>query len=74
MARKIIDYTVVSAINSAVIVEAAVEHIAEGWEPFGGICLAYERNIHREPGANDFNLPNDFQHYVQAFVRYENDG
>jgi len=68
---KIIEYTVITGITSAVIVEAVHEHMAWGWQPFGSICLAYERNIHRELGPNDKNLPNDFEHYAQAMVKYE---
>ena len=70
-ARKIIDYTVVTAIDSGNLTDLVVELIEEGWQPFGGVCLTYERNIHREPGPNDVNLPNDFQHYSQALVKYE---
>jgi len=68
--RMITDYLVVTAINAAVLAEAVYENITEGWQPIGGICLVYERNIHRELGPNDKNLPNDFEHYAQAMVRY----
>ncbi len=68
---KIIDYTVITACDQMYLVESAAEHIQEGWQPLGGVCLAYERNIHREIGPNDINLPNDFEHFSQAFVKYE---
>lgn len=69
--RKIIDYTVIVACNSDFLVDEVVLHMEQGWQPLGGICLAYERNIHREIGPNDINLPNDFDHYAQALVKYE---
>jgi len=68
--RTIVEYTVICGINSGVIVDAVYEHIKEGWQPFGGICIAYERNIHRELGPGDINLPNDFEHVCQAMVKY----
>lgn len=68
---RVTDYTVVTACDSRHLSEAAFELIQEGWQPFGGVCLAYERNIHREIGPNDINLPNDFEHLSQAFVKYE---
>ncbi len=67
---KIVDYTVVTACNQMYLAESVIEHIEDGWQPFGGVCHAYERNIHREIGPNDINLPNDFEHYSQAFVKY----
>ena len=70
----IIDYTVVTACNLKYLVETAYDHLEEGWQPFGGVCLTYERNIHRVIGENDINLPNDFEHYAQAFVKYETAG
>ena len=69
--QKIIDYTVLSAINQRWLGEGAVELLEEGWQPFGGVCHTYERNIHREIGPGDINLPNDFEHYSQAFVKYD---
>ena len=71
---RIIDYTVVTACNLKYLVEGAYDHLQEGWQPLGGVCLAYERNIHRVIGPNDINLPNDFEHYAQAFVKYETAG
>ena len=67
--RKIIDYTVITACDSGALTDSVFEHIEEGWEPLGGVSLAYERNIHRELGPGDKNLPNDFQHYAQAMVK-----
>jgi hypothetical protein len=69
--NKIIDYTVVSARNSGALVDAVFDLIEDGWQPLGGVCLAYERNIHRDIGLGDVNLPNDFEHYAQALVKYE---
>ncbi len=70
----IIDYTVVTACNLKYLVESASDHLEEGWQPLGGVCLTYERNIHRVIGESDINLPNDFEHYAQAFVKYETVG
>jgi len=69
--RKIVDYTVIVAANGGALVDSVFENIEQGWQPLGGVCLAYERNIHRELGPNDINLPNDFEHYAQAMVKYE---
>lgn len=69
--KKIIDYTVVTAINTMHLAETVHSAMSEDWQPFGGVCLAYERNIHRELGPSDKNLPNDFEHYAQAMVKYE---
>ncbi len=69
--RTITDYTVVTACDSGALTDAVYEHIEEGWQPLGAVCLAYERNIHRAIGPNDINLPNDFEHYTQALVRYD---
>lgn len=69
--RIITDYTVITACDSGALVESVYEHIEEGWQPFGGVCLAYERNILRVIGPNDVNRPNDFEHYTQALVRYD---
>ena len=66
----IVDYTIVIACDNAHLIESAYQLIGKGWQPFGGICHTYERNIHREIGPNDINLPNDFEHYSQAFVKY----
>lgn len=71
--KRLIDYTVITAIDTGHLVEAVNDLMVQGWEPCGGVCLAYERNIHRELGPNDKNLPNDFEHYAQAMVRYERD-
>ena len=68
--RMIIDYTVIGAIDTGHLSEAVYDAISDGWQPIGGVCLTYERNIHREIGPNDINLPNDFEHYVQAMVKY----
>ena len=68
--KKIIDYTVISSIGIRWLTEGAVELLEEGWQPFGGVCHTYERNIHRKIGTNDINLPNDFEHFSQAFVKY----
>ena len=68
--RMITDYLVVTSIDSGSLAEAVYENITEGWQPIGGICLTYERNIHRVLGQHDKNLPNDFEHYAQAMVRY----
>jgi hypothetical protein len=70
----ITDYTVVSAINSGLLVETVYEHICHGWQPLGGVCVTYERNIHRVIGQHDLNLPNDFEHYAQALVKYAGEG
>lgn len=67
----ITDYTVVSAINTALLVDTVYEHICLGWTPLGGVCVSFERNIHREIGPSDINLPNDFEHYAQALVKYD---
>ena len=67
--KLIIDYTVIAACDLKHLVEGVAEMMAEEWIPFGGVSLAYERNIHRELGPNDINLPNDFEHYAQAMVR-----
>ncbi len=69
--RRITDYTVVVACNSGALTDSVFDHIEIGWQPLGGICLAYERNIHRELGPGDINLPNDFEHYAQAMVKYD---
>jgi hypothetical protein len=69
--RKIIDYTVIGAGRTDDLADAVYESMQDGWEPFGGVSLAYERNIHRLLAPNDINLPNDFEHYVQAMVKYE---
>lgn len=68
--KTIYDYTVVAAANQAALTESVAELIAMGWQPLGGVCLAYERNIHRVIGQHDKNLPNDFEHYAQAMVKY----
>lgn len=68
--QKIIDYTVICAIDTRLLAEGAVDLLKEGWQPFGGVCHTYERNIHREIGPSDINLPNDFEHFSQAFVKY----
>ncbi len=68
--RMIIDYTVIGAIDTGYLAEAVYNAISDGWQPFGGVCVAYERNIHREIGPIDINLPNDFEHYAQAMVKY----
>ena len=65
----ITDYTVISSIDTANLTEAVYEMIQDGWQPLGGVVLAYERNIHRKMGQHDKNLPNDFQHYAQAMVK-----
>lgn len=70
MRMTIIDYTVIAACDSGALTDSVFDHISIGWQPIGGVCLAYERNIHREIGPNDINLPNDFEHYAQAMVRY----
>ena len=70
MATKIIDYTVISAINSMELSEGVNALISDGWEPLGGVCLAYERNVHREVDDPRL-LVNDFEHYAQALVKYE---
>ncbi len=67
----ITDYTVITAINSGELSEGVYGLMAEGWQPFGGVCITYERNIHREPGR--CQLPNDFEHYAQALVKYDAD-
>lgn len=69
--RQIVDYTVIVAANGGALVDSVFENIGQGWQPLGGVCLAYERNIHRELGPSDINLPNDFEHYAQAMVKYE---
>ena len=69
--RTITDYTVITACDSGALVESVFEHIEEGWQPFGAVGLSYERNIHRVIGQHDKNLPNDFEHYTQALVRYD---
>lgn len=66
----ITDYTVISACDSAALVDGIAELMLEGWQPFGGVCLVYERNIHRLISEHDVNLPNDFEHYAQAMVKY----
>ena len=68
--RAIVDYTVIVACNSGFLVDEVFLHMKQGWQPLGGVCLTYERNIHREIGPNDKNLPNDFEHYAQAMVKY----
>lgn len=68
--QTIIDYTVISAIDIRWLTEGAAELLKEGWQPLGGVRHTYERNIHREIGPNDINLPNDFEHFSQAFVKY----
>ena len=68
--RKITDYTMIGSCDMKYLVESVAEHIADGWQPFGGVCLAYERNIQRSVADERF-LPQDFEHYAQAFVRYE---
>lgn len=65
------EWTFMSSCDAAALIDSINEHIEDGWQPFGGITLAYERNIHREIGPQDINLPNDFQHYTQAMVKYE---
>lgn len=70
MKMRIIDYTVIGACDSGALTDAVFENIEQGWVPLGGVCVAYERNIHRELGPNDINLPNDFEHYFQAMVKY----
>lgn len=71
---KIVDYTVIGACDSGALVDAVFENVEQGWVPLGGVCVAYERNIHRELGPNDINLPNDFEHYFQAMVKYADEG
>lgn len=71
MMKTIIDYTVIVACDSGALVETVFQHIQLGWVPLGGVCLAFERNIHRAIGPTDINLPNDFEHYAQAMVKYE---
>lgn len=68
--KTIYDYTVVAAADQGALVDSVAELMAMGWQPLGGVCLAYERNIHRELGPGDINLPNDFQHFAQAMVKY----
>lgn len=65
----ITDYTIISSCRTDFLVETVYEMIRDGWQPLGGICLAYERNIHRKIGQHDLNLPNDFEHYAQAMVK-----
>ncbi len=67
----ITDYTVITAINSRELTEGVYGLIEEGWQPLGGVSLAYERNIHRILSENDVNLPNDFEHCAQAMVKYD---
>jgi len=75
--KKIIDYTVVTAIDTANLVELVFEMIQEGWQPFGGVSLAYERNkvslqgFERPPGSDVVGINNDFEHYAQALVKYK---
>lgn len=73
IAAPVRDYTIITSCRTDALVETVYEMIEDGWQPIGGICLSYERNIHRVIGENDINLPNDFQHYAQAMVKYEND-
>ena len=69
--KKIIDYMVICAIDTRWLTECAVKLLEKGWQPLGGVCHTYERNIHREIGPNyDINLPNDFEPFSQAFVKY----
>lgn len=68
--KTIYDYTVIAAADQGALVDGVAELMDSGWQPFGGVCLAYERNIHRELGPGDINLPNDFQHFAQAMVKY----
>ena len=70
----ITEWTFMSSFDAASLIDAVNEHIQDGWQPFGGITLAYERNIHHELGPQDINLPNDFQHYTQAMVKRDNVG
>ncbi len=67
---KIVDYTVIGAINLKELVEGVYELISEGWQPIGGVSLAYERNIQRSITDERF-LAQDFEHYAQALVKHK---
>ena len=66
----IVDYTVIGSCGMKYLVEGVAEHIADGWQPLGGVSLAYERNIQRSVDDKRF-LAEDFEHYAQALVKYE---
>lgn len=67
--REIVDYTVIGSCSMEHLVDGMAEHIAEGWQPFGGVSLAYERNIQRSI-TDERYLAQDFEHYAQAMVKY----
>ncbi len=70
MSEKIIDYTVLGAVSSMELSEGVNALISDGWEPLGGVSLAYERNIQRSV-TDERYLCQDFEHFAQALVKYE---
>ena len=65
----ITDYTVIGACGSMELSEGVNALISDGWQPLGGVSLAYERNIQRSI-TDERYLAQDFEHYAQALVKY----
>ena len=57
----ITEWTFIASVDQGTLVECINEYIEEGWQPYGGVGIAFE-------GGGDLVLC----HYTQAMVKLDN--
>ena len=60
----ITEWTFIASVDQGTLVECINEYIEEGWQPYGGVGIAFEDN---HDGTHVY-------HYTQAMVKRDNVG
>ena len=62
----ITEWTFIASVDQAALTESVNEKIEEGWQPYGGVGIAFETLMQRD--GLDVEHHYDICHYTQAMV------